>query len=86
MSVGVCTRVKNPDIKHGAFLPAFPKSTRLNVQAGLVGGDCGRSIEYFPSERLQLWFSANVSAHFFKVENNSLELTRIFKESFKDQR
>ena len=23
---------------------------------------------------------------FFKVENNSLELTRIFKESFKDQR
>ena len=22
----------------------------------------------------------------FKVENNSLELTRIFKESFKDQR
>ena len=27
-------------------------------------GDCGRSIEYFPSERLQLWFNANVSAHF----------------------
>ena len=25
-------------------------------------------------------------SEFFKVENNSLELTRIFKESFKDQR
>ena len=60
MSVGVCTRVENPNIKHGAFLPALPKSPRLNVQVGLVGGDCRRSIEYFPSDLLQLWFSANV--------------------------
>ena len=27
-----------------------------------------------------------VDKEVFKVENNSLELTRIFKESFKDQR
>ena len=35
----------------------------------------------FPFSRENQWF-----CFFFKVENNSLELTRIFKESFKDQR
>ena len=34
----------------------------------------------------RLDFQANTGNRFFKVENNSLELTRIFKESFKDQR
>ena len=41
----VYTRVDNPNIKHGAFLPAFPKSLRSNVKEGLVGGDRRRSIE-----------------------------------------
>ena len=37
---------------------------------------------------LSLCFSQTqvLSLSLFKVENNSLELTRIFKESFKDQR
>ena len=36
--------------------------------------------------RAQRWVHNDLKREFFKVENNSLELTHIFKESFKDQR
>ena len=48
------------------------------------------SREYHRHSLLQHCFelreSVRIFLTFFKVENNSLELTRIFKESFKDQR
>ena len=52
MSVGICTRVKHPDIKKGALLPAFPEASGLDVQPCFIRRDSAGPVERFPCQWL----------------------------------